>query len=417
MNPYDYYSEDAELNLVRSLILHPHQIGLVEIDESDFLNDLAKKYFKVTMEMYRKGSEINLATVGVEAGDSVSFVESWGIGHAKKRLIPQYLAKVKELSVLRKVKQKAETSKNPRDIIKLVKAVEAELDTKKMPSLQDSLSDYVANWKEKEKRKEEGKGIGVITGFDRLDQGLALEKSHMVVLAARSSVGKSAFALNLALGAAMYGQKVLYFSAEMTVNSLLDRSLSILSGVPIKNFKYAQDRNELNSAVKELSEVKENLKFLFMPRMTSNDVSILARKESVDGEIDLVVVDYLQYLRDKRGRGETNNDRVGQMTSAFKSLAGELNACVLVLSQVNRKALTEEGGMPRLEHLRDSGSIEQDADSVLILNREARNSKEALLVRAKAREGVAEEGMELHYYPELTKFKEKKTNEYITNRK
>ena len=139
-----------------------------------------------------------------------------------------------------------------------------------------------------------------------------------------------------------------------------------------------------------------------MPKVTSDEICTIARKESFNKKINLIVVDYLQYLNDKIPKGGTNNDRIGLITKNFKSLAGELDCAVLLLSQVNRKA----DDKPEIEHLRDSGNIEQDADLILILSREDRAATKAELAVKKAREGSAEDIIRLNFNPKTTKFNE-----------
>ena len=185
----------------------------------------------------------------------------------------------------------------------------------------------------------------------------------------------------------------------------MGRVLSQLSGVSATRFKYANADHSMSVAETQLPK-DDTLQFIEAGQMTSDDVCRISRQASQRQKIDLVVVDYIQYLKDPTLKGQTNNDRIGNITRNFSGLAKDLKCPVLALSQVNRAA----SGAPELQHLRDSGNIEQDSDIVLILHRESKDAECANLAIAKNRNGMIEPENLLYFTPKTTRFYEKGTN-------
>jgi len=398
-----YQDEESERSIIRTLLLNPGLVGnvIADLSEGDFVNPTYAKFYSTIESMFRAGEKIGLPEVCIRIGESQKITCDWVNSEYTSDLhLESYIQRVKELSATRKLKHKIETADDPHEIISMCKKVEAALETRKLKILDDVILQYEKNYNEK--KKKGGKGIGIITGLKNFDEQICLEPTHLVCLAAKSSMGKSALALNLAVNAAMFEQKVLFFSAEMREDSLMDRVCAILTDTPIGRFKHANADASYNLAKIDLKKLKQYLKLQFFHSCTSDDICSLSRKESASGGIDLIVVDYLQYLSDKTAKGGTNNDRIGEITRKLKGLAGELKCCVLMLSQVNRKA----EGMPELEHLRDSGNIEQDSDLVVMLHREDRQSSVAEIAVKKAREGEAELAIRLKFTPKTTKFTE-----------
>lgn len=405
MNKFDYYDEELEKNIIRTLLLEPKLFGTIATSLliDDFLNETCKKFFKTMQEMFKRNEKIGLPEVCIATGEPQSITLGWiNSEYTSSLYVDSYVKKLKNLSSLRKIKEKVNESKDVKDIISFIKKIESENETRILKNFEEIVNQYEKKYAEKKERIKNGKGIGLVTGFNYFDKRICLEPTHLVCLAAKSSMGKSAFALNLAVNSAMFEQNVLFFSAEMREESLMDRICAMLTNVNISKFKYANADHSYPLAKNDFKKLKEYFKMQFFHNCTSDDVCILARKEASVKQIDLIVVDYLQYLSDKTSKGGTTNDKIGEITRKLKGLAGELNCCVLMLSQVNRKA----EGMPELEHLRDSGNIEQDSDLVLMLNREDRHSETATIAVKKAREGEAEIAINLNFNPLTTKFKE-----------
>ncbi|OGK14481.1 replicative DNA helicase [Candidatus Roizmanbacteria bacterium RIFCSPLOWO2_01_FULL_38_12] len=214
---------------------------------------------------------------------------------------------------------------------------------------------------------------GIATGFSLLDTKLSgLQKSNLIVLAARPGVGKTSFALNIALHAAMHDKKsVGFFSLEMSKEELVDRLLVGQSDVDAWRLKTGKlsddDTKAIVSAMGDLAEAS-----IFIDDTPGNSILEMrtkARKLKAERGLDLVIVDYLQ-LADAGRRFESRVQEVTFISQGLKNLARELQIPVLSLSQLSRAVEQRGVKKPQLADLRDSGAIEQDADVVLFIYQE-----------------------------------------------
>lgn len=223
-------------------------------------------------------------------------------------------------------------------------------------------------------------------GFSRIDDALTIAGGKLVVVGARPSVGKSALLLHLALNAIDAGRRVLLVSLEMSETEIIGRMVSRKSGVPAGRIS---NRNLSGS---ELERVAESFALLPGDRFcistraqTPQDVRRVALRMKASGGLDMIVVDYLQLLEAGRKTG-SRVEAVGVISRNLKALAQELEIPVLTASQLNRAS--ERNDAPRLSDLRESGSIEQDADAVILLHAPDEKEKPARqLILAKNRQG------------------------------
>lgn len=257
--------------------------------------------------------------------------------------------------------------------------------------------------------KNKGSLRGVPTGLKGLDRMLSgLQKENMIVLAARPSVGKTSLALNIAQYAAVEnGFGVAIFSLEMGREMLVDRMISAQAG--IDNWKIAtgnldeEDFEKYGVAAGELAEAS-----IFIDDTAGASVMEMrtkARRIMLENKIDLIIVDYLQLI--KAPRAESRVQEVSMISQGLKNLARELKVPVIAVSQLSR-AVEQRGGekRPQLSDLRDSGSIEQDADVVMFLYRpEEEDRQNAKLLVAKHRNGPTGE-LDLFFKSEFTRFYE-----------
>lgn len=230
--------------------------------------------------------------------------------------------------------------------------------------------------------QKEGKMTGVPSGFPILDGYTnGFQKGDLIILAARPSVGKSAFALNVALNAASkYNRTVALFSLEMPAEHLTARMLACCSGVKLKKINDGagltnDDWNRLRIGQKTLGKSKIYLDD--SPQIKVSDMFAKCRKLKNEGNLDLVIVDYLQLITPPSLRQNDNRQQqVSEMSRGLKALARELECPVIALSQLSR--LIEQRGKdtrPMLSDLRESGAIEQDADIVMFLHDDKGGSK------------------------------------------
>lgn len=226
----------------------------------------------------------------------------------------------------------------------------------------------------------------VQSGFHRLDASLCIAGGKLIVIGARPSVGKSALLLHLAMNALDAGRRVLLVSLEMGADELIGRMVARQSGVSVQAIStHRLTETELGRVVEGFSLLPVDRFTVCTTARTAADVRREALRMRANGGLDLVVVDYLQLL--EAGRKTSNRvEAVGIISRTLKLLAVELNIPVLTASQLSRAS--ERNDAPRLSDLRESGSIEQDADAVLLLH--AANEKENPerdLTLAKNRQG------------------------------
>lgn len=238
---------------------------------------------------------------------------------------------------------------------------------------------------------KQGEGLrGVPTGFKDLDDSLAgMQKSNLLILASRPGVGKTSLALNIAQNLAVkHKRPVGFFSLEMSREELVDRLLVGQADIDAWRLKTGKldedDFTKLSNAMGELAEAP-----LFIddtPALSILEMRTKARRLQVEAGVDLIIVDYLQLARSRRL--ENRVQEVSEISQGLKNLARELKVPVLALSQLSRAVETRGGRKPQLADLRESGSIEQDADVVMFLWREEEeNSENIVLDIAKHRNG------------------------------
>ncbi|HEY4494185.1 MAG TPA: replicative DNA helicase [Candidatus Paceibacterota bacterium] len=245
-----------------------------------------------------------------------------------------------------------------------------------------ALKDALPEAYERLERLHENKGMlrGLPTGFKDLDTMLSgFQKSDLVILAARPSMGKTTLALDIArMTAINHDKSVVIFSLEMSSQQLVDRMLSAQSRVNAWNLRTGR-----LSSDREFSLLRDSLDKLAKAKIYIDDqpgnsivrMKALARRLKVEKGVDLIVVDYLQLMTTSKNYDSMVN-QVTEISRSLKSLAKELDVPVLALSQLSR-AVESRGGKPRLSDLRDSGSIEQDADVVMFIHREDKGKDES----------------------------------------
>jgi replicative DNA helicase len=236
---------------------------------------------------------------------------------------------------------------------------------------------------------------GIPTGYTDLDEHLAgLQPSNLIVVGARPSMGKPAFALGMAAHAAMSGEQVLLFSLEMSHLEIAQRVLSAEARVDATHMRSGrlsdQDFQKISQAVGRLSDaplsVDDN------PNVTIMDIRAKARRLKARSGLSLVIVDYLQ-LMTGRHNAESRQVEISEISRGLKILARELNIPVIALSQLSRNLEARSDKRPMLSDLRESGAIEQDADVVMFIyrdevyNQDSNDRGTAEIIVAKHRNG------------------------------
>jgi replicative DNA helicase len=234
------------------------------------------------------------------------------------------------------------------------------------------------------------KPLGLQTGISKLDQFLGgLHPSDMCIVGARPGVGKTSFGITVMLNAAKRGLKVGFISTEMAVDQIAYRVAAQLAKIDSKRFRKAdfddQDWARVTASVCTVSDF--DIRICDKSVMRVSDVMLQCRAWDLDGGIDLVIVDYLTRIKPDKPSGTQNLD-VGEIATQMKNLARDLKIPVIVLAQLNRQSANRSNAKPRMSDLRDSGIIEQEADSILLLHRaDAGDEKESWIIIDKNRHG------------------------------
>lgn len=265
-----------------------------------------------------------------------------------------------------------------------------------------------------------GQPLGVSTGFPKIDECLlGLRPGQMIVIGARPGVGKTSFALNLATNAAFAGASVALFSLEMSKVEIAQRLLAANARIGLQEIRSGRIRNEqwpqILQATNDLSQL--DIMIDDTPGTTVTEIRAKARRILRGKKLGIVIVDYLQLISPPSGghRADSRATEVSEMSRGIKIMAKDLEVPVVALSQLNRTVENRTGKRPQLSDLRESGSIEQDADIVALLDRSmnedeaAREDRPAMnettFIIAKNRSGALAD-VALTFLPGSTKFVE-----------
>ncbi|HUA64108.1 MAG TPA: replicative DNA helicase [Verrucomicrobiae bacterium] len=386
---------DAERFVLGSILLD-HNLYIQSagtLEAEDFSLEKHRRIFKRMGELYERGENIDRITVAnelmkfgeLETCDGLSYLVSLDDGLPQIPNIDSYIRIVKDKALLRRIifvsqhmmQRCLMDEETPDDILGSAEDTLLKLGETRVKSGLQSPSQILEGYEgginaflDPSKRLK-----GLSTGFAKFDEMTGgLHGGDLFILAARPSMGKTALALNVAQHVALkLKQTVAIFSLEMSKESLLTRMLCSAARVDSQRFRAGyltqDERRKLNHALHELAEAP--LYIDDMPGVHLMDMHAkLRRLRAERGNIGLVVVDYLQ-LMSGRGRYENRNQEVSALSRGMKLLAKELNVPMMVLSQLSRAVETRQGDhRPQLSDLRESGSIEQDADLVGFIFRE-----------------------------------------------
>jgi replicative DNA helicase len=433
-------SQDAELGLLGSVLLSPREVmgECVEkqITPAHFLAPARAIIFGILRELYDANKPIDFILLTQLLRDREQLDQVGGAAFVTSlfTFVPTaanasyYLEILKEKFTLRQIiitcTDLAASSYDEQGDVdafldevetRVFKISEARI-TEKTFKIKDAVVNALGNIEKLYERKGEISGLS--TGFVDLDKMTdGLRGSEMIVIAARPSMGKTALAMNIAEHVALTGQHaVAVFSLEMSSEQLVQRLLcsraKVNMGKVRDGFMVDRDFVSLTAAAAKIAESK-----LFIDDSAALSILELrakARRMKAQHDIELIVIDYLQLLKSTSRRAQDNRQlEIAEISSGIKALAKELDLPIIVLAQLNRQPEGRAGGKPRLSDLRESGSIEQDADFVGLLVRneyyaETDEEKvamagEAELIIAKQRNGPVGE-VPLTFLKEFTRF-------------
>lgn len=263
----------------------------------------------------------------------------------------------------------------------------------------------------------------VRTGFPELDLhcGGGLRRGDLIIIAARTSVGKSTYAENIAENVANNGQRVLFASVEMTPDQMMYRYAKRSGSLSESTLEFGITSPNEDESVSQLQELRKGMPFYIFDAPTATVPMIraqISRLNAVSGALSLVVVDYLQLLADAGTNPKDTKEhlRIGQITKSLKHLAREYDVPIILISQLNRN-LEYRGGEPKLADLRESGRIEEDADLVLMLwelEEEDATGNNTRLKIAKNRQGP-QGPLPIKFHKPSFKFTEPLSRQFVVN--
>lgn len=426
---------DAEVSLLGSILIEDDVITTIadRINQTDFYDKRHGTIFAAMLKLYEQHKPVDLLTLSNALKDTGDLETVGGSSYLTEltNAVPtaahaeHYGDIVAEKSMRRKLIKASEDivnlsftegSSSVQEILeeaeKRLFAVSQRNTKQDLISIDQILAEGFDRLDELHKNK--GRLRGVRTGWRDLDNKTAgLQRSDLIILAARPAMGKTAFVLNLAQNVGLNEkQSVLFFSLEMGKDQLVDRMLASESGVDAWNIRTGnlsdEDFEKLGQAMGALSEAPIYIDDT--PGITVLEMRTKARREAQKHPLGLIVIDYLQLMSGSRGGGDFNRvQEVSEISRGLKLIARELNVPVIALSQLSRSVESRSPQIPQLSDLRESGSIEQDADIVAFLYREDYYNPETDrqhitdLILAKHRNGPTGR-IELYFHPEKLKF-------------
>lgn len=425
---------DAEMSLLGAILIDEEVLSDVtdKIRADDFYEKRHSIVFGGMMRLFERHRPIDLLTLSdeLEKKDELEMVGGSSYLSELTNYVPtaanasSYAELVAQRAVRRRlIKASSDIAElayqDDSNTQEILERAEAELFSVSDMSLKQDLVSLEQILTESFDRMEElhrdrGKLRGIRTGWRDLDNLTAgLQRSDLLIVAARPAMGKTTLVTNLAYNvAAKEHQSVLFFSLEMSKEQLVDRMLADASGVDAWNIRTGNlsddDFEKISTAMGEMAEAP-----IFIddtPGLTVLEMRTKARRQAHIQPLGLVIVDYLQLMQGSSRRGESNRvQEVSEISRGLKLIARELNVPVIALSQLSRSVESRNPQVPQLSDLRESGSIEQDADLVAFIYREAYYNPDTErqnitdLIIAKHRNGPVGT-IELYFHPERLRF-------------
>jgi replicative DNA helicase len=391
------HSLEAEKALLGSIMIRGEAMhDIVDIvSEQSFYSNIHRMVWSALLELHTKGSPIDVLTLSARLKEKEQLEQSGGMAFLTELIntVPSstnanhYAEIVEKKHSMRELLRAAETISGlgydeESEIHELLEKAEKALysvtnktGSHKFIQLKDTLNEAWERLEHLHNTKDELRGVP--SGFVEIDNKLSgFQKSDLIILAARPSMGKTSLALDIARKAAVnHRVPVAIFSLEMSSQQLVDRMLAAESQVDSwkirtgHNLSVEQDFKAIGDAISRLSDAP-----IYIDDQPGNNIlkmRAVARRLKNEKGLGLIVVDYLQLMLPTNTKNNDNLvQQVTEISRSLKNLARELDVPVIALSQLSR-AVEQRGGKPRLSDLRDSGSIEQDADVVMFIHREA----------------------------------------------
>ena len=429
------YSEEAEKAVLGSILLAPQtsEKALEELRSADFYNLRNREMFAAMRYIWDRGGSIDIVTVmdaleklgKLESSGGLEYITELSVFTPTAQNLEHYLAIVKEestrrrlISVCTEIAQEARVG--TKETSKLLDDAERRIYEIAVRASDDKIEPIAPIYGRVYRRigelmRMDGQTTGLPSGFIDLDNLTSgMHRSDLIIIAGRPASGKSTLALNIAAHAALHeGATVAFFNLEMSKEQLVSRVMATETGVPLQNIRTGSvSSEELLSIAKGFNDIGDAAFLLDdTPGISVAELRSRCRRIKARQGLDLVIVDYLQLMQ-ASGKAESRVQAVSEMTRNLKILARELDIPLIVLSQLSREPDKRSDHTPMMSDLRESGSIEQDADIIMMLYRPAayvdtteykEQNNIAYLNVVKHRNGETR-SINLTWRPELTKF-------------
>ncbi|MCR3906023.1 MAG: replicative DNA helicase [Tenericutes bacterium] len=431
------HHHEAEQSVLGTIFLDPKEIVSVvdQLNNEDFFDQSHALIYQAMKDLHIDNQKIDYTSVASRLEQSQNLAKAGGMKYllALSEAVPStahletYIDLVKDGSVKRQVIHLAgqilesgyQGEMDAGDYLTMAEESIFALAQKRKTSAFAQLADVIREVKEKTEKNRDKKGgiTGLRTGFSNLDSLTSgLQPEELIILAARPSMGKSAMAMNLAINVAKRNKDgqagVAIFSLEMSNEQLAARMLSSESNIENTKIKTghltSREWQFLEGGMQSLSKL--NISFDDSSAVTVAEIRAKCRKLSQEGKLDFVVIDYLQLIKGD-DRSGNRQEEVAKISRSLKQMARELKIPILALSQLSREVEKREDKRPVLADLRESGSIEQDADIVMFLYRNdyyvhnpENKTGEVELSIAKNRQGMAGIRLGFRFDTEFSRF-------------
>ncbi len=426
------YSMEAEQSVLGCMLLSKEAVSRASevLKAEDFYSEGHKEIFDAMLDIYEKGEPVDLVTLterlrvrnSIDAVGGITYITNLSTFVPTAANIEYYIKIVEEKSILRRlIKLNTELIEygygGGLELDQLLDMAEKGIfdisqrhSVRGFMPIKDILLDNFNRIEELYKNKS--KITGIPTGFSDIDYKTSgFQPSDLILIAARPSMGKTAFALNIAQYAALHAQKsVAIFSLEMSKEQLVYRILCSEANIDSHRMRTGNlDENDwprLAMAVGPLA--KAPIYIDDTPGISVLEMRSKARRLKLERGLDIIIIDYLQLMQG-RGRAESRQQEISEISRSLKALARELDVPVIALSQLSRAPETRNDHRPILSDLRESGAIEQDADLVMFLYRDEYYNPDtdkksiAEIIIAKQRNGPTGT-VELVWLDQFTKF-------------
>ncbi|MBW1984506.1 MAG: replicative DNA helicase [Deltaproteobacteria bacterium] len=400
---------EAEESILSAILLdNSSLVDVLDILRADdFYRSAHQTIFSAVIDLFSKNEPIDLITLSNILRKQKKLDEIGGATYLAKLVdtVPlavnaQHYAKiVHEKAYLRRLIEKAneitkrcfEDSEDVDEVIDFAERSIFEISGDKIGPSFHSISQIVEKSIDTLEKRQRNKSLvtGVPTGFKKLDTDTSgLQKSDLIIIAARPGMGKTAFALNIARNAAIESNiPVSVFSLEMSKEQLAMRLLSSeakVNSTRIRGgFLNQDDWHQINNAAGRLYEAPIYIDD--SPSLTALELRAKARRMKMEKDIGIIIIDYLQLMK-IRGMAERRDLEISEISRSLKALAKELDIPVVALSQLNRKLEERSDKRPQLSDLRESGALEQDSDVVMFIYRDDEYNKD----ESNPKKGTAE---------------------------